>query len=135
MTAWSLHTGGCLCGSVRFEAIPSAKNPHTCSCKMFQRHTGSLSTAWVEFPKSSVSWTGEGGQPSTYRSSANSSRAFCANCGSTIGAIDDQPTVALLVGCFDNTDRKDLVASAHSFQNHKPSWWEITTCPLNEKTK
>ncbi|WP_461404091.1 GFA family protein [Falsiruegeria mediterranea] len=110
-----MHRGGCLCGSIRFETTAKAENPHTCSCKMCQRHTGSLSAAWVEFPKSAVSWTGEGGPPSTYRSSAISSRAFCPACGSTIGAIDDQPTIALLVGCFDTTEHDDLIASSHSF--------------------
>ena len=42
-----------------------------------------------------------GGAPAVYRSSDYSSRAFCPHCGSSLGAIDDAPTVALLIGAFD----------------------------------
>jgi hypothetical protein len=34
-------------------------------------------------------------------------------CGSSIGAIDDQPTVALLLGAFDSTNSKELAATSH----------------------
>lgn len=45
-----LFEGGCLCGWIRFQARGPAQKPHTCSCKMCQRHTGAPTTAWVEFP-------------------------------------------------------------------------------------
>lgn len=90
-----IRSGGCLCGSIRFEVTGEPGNPHTCSCDICQRHSGAPSLAWVEFERDVVTWTGEGGAPSTFRSSDYSSRAFCPVCGSTLGAIDDAPTVAL----------------------------------------
>ncbi len=117
------YAGGCLCGDIRFEARGPAEKPHTCSCRMCQRHSGSLTLAWVEFPRDSVSWTGPGGQPSTFRSSDYSSRAFCARCGSTIGAIDDQPTVALVLGVFDKPKGAELMPAYHSFRTGRPKWW------------
>lgn len=126
MSDTSIHTGGCLCGAIRFEATGPALKPHTCSCKMCQRHSGALTTAWVEFSADNVLWTGPGGVPATYRSSDDSSRAFCPTCGSTLGAIDDDPVVALLVGAFDNTDRKDLVPNGHSYRSSRPSWWRVS---------
>jgi hypothetical protein len=125
MTPKETYVGGCLCGEIRFEAIGPALKPHTCSCEMCQRHSGSLTTVWVEFPKDSVSWTGHGGAPLTYRSSQYSQRAFCSVCGSTLGAIDDAPTVALVVGCFDKTNRKELIPLAHSYKGGRPKWWSI----------
>ncbi|MGL4727569.1 MAG: GFA family protein [Bosea sp. (in: a-proteobacteria)] len=119
------YTGGCLCGWIKFEAIGPALKPHTCSCKMCQRHTGALTAAWVEFPAEDVSWTGEGGRPSTWRSSDYSSRSFCPKCGSSIGAIDDNPVVALLLGTFDKTNHKELAATAHSFKGARPRWWGV----------
>jgi hypothetical protein len=68
---------------------------------MCQKHSGSLALCWVEFPKDAVQWVGEGGFPSLYRSSDHSSRAFCNKCGSSLGAIDDEPTVGLILGNFD----------------------------------
>jgi hypothetical protein len=92
---------------------------------MCQRHTGGLTAAWVEFPAADVTWSGQGGVPSTYRSSDFSSRAFCPKCGSSIGAIDDQPVIALLVGGFDKTGAKDLKPEYHSYRSARPRWWGI----------
>jgi hypothetical protein len=117
------YAGGCLCGHIRFAADAPALKPHTCSCLMCQRHTGAFTTAWVEFPKGAVRWTGPGGTPATYRSSDWSSRAFCPQCGSSIGAIDENPTVGLLLGTFERTNDKDLRPSGHSYRSSRPRWW------------
>jgi hypothetical protein len=122
----TVHEGGCLCGHVRFTATGSAGFPHTCSCRMCQRHSGALTLAWVEFPRTAVAWTGPGGAPSTWRSSAGSSRAFCPRYGSTIGAIDDAPVVALVVGAFDAPHRKALMPGSHSYRSARPRWWHVT---------
>ncbi len=120
------HLGGCLCGAIRFEATGPADFPHTCSCKMCQRHSGALTVAWVEFPNDAVTWTGPGGKPATYRSSTGSSRAFCPTCGSTLGALDDKPVTALVLGVFDAPNRKDLVPQSHSYRSGRPPWWHVS---------
>ena len=116
------YTGGCLCGAIRFEADPPADFPHYCSCKMCQRHSGAVALPWVEFPAGAVRWTGPGGPPSVWRSSPRSSRAFCPTCGSSIGAIDDAPVVALLLGTFDSANRAALVPASHSYRGGLPRW-------------
>ncbi|GAA4117936.1 GFA family protein [Aminobacter aganoensis] len=120
-----IHGGGCLCGAIRFQALGPAGKPHTCSCRICQRHTGALTAAWVEFASDKVSWTGPGGAPSVYRSSDYSSRAFCASCGSSLGAIDDAPVVALLVGAFDKPGSLEFKPTAHSFRGGRPKWWHV----------
>jgi len=92
---------------------------------MCQRHSGALTVSWVEFPSEAVTWCGEGGRPSTFRSSDYSSRAFGAQCGSTLGAIDDQPVVALVLGVFDKPTAKALAPTAHSFRSARPRWWHV----------
>lgn len=119
------HTGGCICGAIRFEAKGPAGKPHTCSCKLCQKHSGALTVAWVEFPSDAVAWTGPGGAPATYRSSDYSSRAFCGTCGSTLGAIDDAPVVALMLGCFDKANAIDLIPVSHSYRGGRPKWWHV----------
>ncbi len=119
------YEGGCLCGNIRFSARGPARKPHTCSCKMCQRHSGALTVAWVEFPSDSVAWTGPGGAPASWRSSKWSSRAFCTACGSTIGSIDDKPVIALVLGAFDSANRKELAPTSHSFVSMRPSWWRV----------
>lgn len=119
------YTGGCLCRRIRFEVSGVPGKPHTCSCKMCQRHSGALTVAWVEFPKGDVCWTGPGGAPSTYRSSDFSSRSFCPACGSTLGAVDDGPVVALVLGSFDKPNAKDLKPVSHSYRGLRPKWWHV----------
>jgi hypothetical protein len=117
--------GGCLCGAVRFEALGKPQNPHTCSCEWCQRHSGATSLAWVEFARSDVRWTGEAGEPTLYRSSDYSSRAFCGRCGSTLGAIDDAPAVGLVLGAFDDKSDPALQPTAHSFEDLCPAWAKV----------
>jgi hypothetical protein len=116
------YEGGCLCGHIRFAAEGPPLKPHTCSCKMCQRHSGAVTLHWVEFPAEKVTWTGPGGRPSVWRSSDYSSRSFCPTCGSTLGAIDDKPVVALVLGSFDSNNRRELAPNSHSFAAKTPKW-------------
>jgi hypothetical protein len=119
--------GGCLCGFIRFRASGEPELPHTCSCEMCRRHSGALTVAWVEFPATAVDWTGKGGKPVTWRSSEASSRAYCPQCGSTLGAIDDAPVIALTVGAFDDAGQAALKPTDHSFVDKRPDWWHVQT--------
>lgn len=121
------YDGGCLCGAIRFRASGTPGRPHTCSCAMCRRHSGALSVAWVEFPREAVAWIGPGGPPSTWRSSPGSSRAFCPRCGSTLGAIDDAPVVALVTGAFDKPHLKALAPTYHTFVSRRPRWWHMAS--------
>ena len=117
--------GGCLCGHIRFRASGEPGFPHTCSCRMCQTHTGSLTAVWVEFPRDAVEWTGPGSAPALFRSSGTSSRAFCPVCGSSIGAVDDAPVIALLTGAFDKPHLKSLKPQSHSYVSARPKWWQF----------
>jgi len=119
------YEGGCLCGHIRFRATGPAGSPHTCSCRMCQRHSGALTLCWAEFPPGHVDWTGPGGPPATWRSSKGSSRAFCPTCGSTLGALDDSGVVALVIGSFDAPDRQALAPVGHSYASRRPRWWHV----------
>jgi hypothetical protein len=127
----TVYGGGCLCGWIRYEAIGPANDPHTCSCRQCQRHSGAPTTVWVEFPRDGVSWTGPGGEPSTFRSSGTTRRAFCPRCGSSIGALDDAPTIELLIGGFDEADQATLRPRRHAFEDRKPQWWHVDTGPAD----
>jgi hypothetical protein len=115
-------SGGCLCGFIRFTAT-NPVSTHSCSCDICQKHSGCQTAVWLEFHSADVEWTGEGGTPSLYRSSKTSSRAFCARCGSSLGAIDDAPVTALLSGVFDHNKAVIFSPHSHSFQDMKPDWW------------
>ena len=120
-----IFSGGCLCGNITFEAKGTPANPHTCSCTMCQRQSGAPTLIWVEFARDKVSWTGAGGAPAVWRSSTASSRAFCPTCGSTLGAIDDKPVIAMVTGVFDKPHLLPLKPDYHSYKGKRPKWWHL----------
>ncbi len=125
MSKAKYYDGGCLCGNIRFTATSPVLNPHTCSCRQCQRHSGALTQSWVEFPSDHVEWNGPGGEPCTWRSSDYSCRSFCAKCGSTIGAIDNEPIIAIAIGVFDSPGRQALKPQSHSYTSRSPKWWNV----------
>lgn len=92
---------------------------------MCRKHSGALTLVWVEAASDNVRWTGPGGAPALWRSSPRSSRAFCPRCGSTLGAFDDEPVIALVTGVFDKPHLKALKPQGHSFKGSKPRWWHV----------
>lgn len=106
-----IRTGGCLCGSIRFETRAVPRNAHTCSCEICQRHSGATSLIWVEFNADDVLWTGSGG---------------------TLGAIDHEPVVALVWASFDNREDEALRPHAHSFEDVCPVWAKIPSMTTGE---
>ena len=75
-------TGGCLCGSLRYEASEPPDLNGTCQCRACQKWTGGAYLAFAGFPKTAFRFTQ--GEPKFYRSSAVMERGFCANCGSGV---------------------------------------------------
>ncbi|MDQ9091572.1 hypothetical protein RC083_08220 [Pseudoalteromonas haloplanktis] len=84
-----------------------------------------MTQVWVELSKEQIQWTGSGGSSKLWRSSEYSSSAFCSECGSTIGAIDDKPTLALALGTFDLPNCKGFIPQSHSYISNLPKWWRI----------
>ena len=116
-------SGGCLCGHITFTATGVPLHPHSCACRMCQRNSGAPALVWVTYPADAVTWDGPGGAPQLWRSSPKSSRAFCPRCGSTLGAVDDAPTIGLVSGVFDRPNLACLAPVSHSYRTSRPRWW------------
>lgn len=79
MTDIKIFTGGCLCGSVRFEVTGLPNKVGTCHCRMCQKWTGSVYAVGARFPEAAFQMTQ--GKMGIYRSEIME-RGFCTNCGS-----------------------------------------------------
>src|SRR5262245_57592987 len=75
-------TGGCLCGSVRYEAEVFLGDAHYCHCRMCQRSTGAPAAIGVFVKSGTLRFSKE--QPKFYRSSPLAERGFCPHCGSQL---------------------------------------------------
>ena len=76
------HTGGCMCGEIRFEC-QSPPNPSTvCYCVYCRHAVGSVSVAWLTFKAADFAVTK--GKPAACESSPGVARTFCGTCGTSL---------------------------------------------------
>jgi len=106
------HTGGCQCGTVKFQASGTPRFVSKCHCNSCRNATGAAFSTWVGFADEQVRWLKAA--PSTHASSPGVARGFCADCGTPLTyAGDDWPgETHLLIGVFDTpsafTPNKDV---------------------------
>ena len=117
--------GGCLCGQIRFTAVGKPSFPHMCSCHMCQKWSGAPAVAWVEFPLDGFSWNGPGGEPAGFQSSEKTRRGYCAQCGSTLCAIDEgYDKISLTISTFDEPSLL-VPGKQHSYRDSAPDWFTM----------
>ena len=75
-------TGGCLCGTVRYEAEVYLRSGYYCHCRTCQRTSGAPAEIAVPVKPGTLRFTAA--QPKFYRSSAFAERGFCPQCGARL---------------------------------------------------
>ena len=97
-------TGGCLCGSVRYESSAEAIAMGNCHCRDCQRATGSAYASGLLVPQSAVTITGD---VKYYEVTGDSGsivcRGFCPNCGSRLFSKPPNPELmGIMAGSLDD---------------------------------
>jgi hypothetical protein len=113
----AVHSGGCLCGAVRFEATGTPKWVVNCHCRSCRRHTASPMTTFTGF--ADENFTIVAGEPKVFESSPQTRRTFCGDCGTplTYFADWDPGMVHLYVCSLDSPD--DFAPKFHvNFAEH-----------------
>ena len=92
--------GGCLCGSIRYEATGQPYNITHCHCLDCRRSGGAPFVTWASFSRSGFRFTT--GQPRELPW-AGRLRSFCPNCGTplTFLAAADAGEIDVTVCSFD----------------------------------
>jgi hypothetical protein len=101
--AQTRRTGGCQCGSVRYELLTPPVHASVCHCRMCQKASGGPLMAFARVRKDKLRWTR--GQPASFRSSNLVERHFCAACGTplTYNFIDG-PNISVTSGSLDDPE-------------------------------
>jgi hypothetical protein len=116
-------TGGCLCGSLRYEAVGAPQYAGYCCCGDCRKASGSGFIPFVSFESSALRFTGESRQ---FRSPSfrgtEAVRNFCPNCGSLVfggeAGIDTSHT--LYAGTLD--DPSLFEPKVAIFDRDRPHW-------------
>ncbi len=116
-------TGGCLCGTVRYEAEVYLKSAHYCHCRMCQRSSGAPIEVAAFVKAGTLVFTE--GEPKYFKSSPFARRGFCADCGSRLvwEAPGRPDWTSLSVGCLDRPER--VTPSGHVGVQGQLPWFQL----------
>ena len=112
--------GGCLCGAVRFSAIPENTEIDACHCGMCQRMAGGPVLA-VKCGKTLE--LADGAPVSFYQSSEWAERGFCQQCGSSMfWRMRDGSMSFVHAGAFDALP-SEMSLDVEIFIEDKPPYY------------
>lgn len=107
------HTGGCLCGTIRYSAVAEPHNVTHCHCRMCQRSVGAAMVTWMTFRSGEVAFAG---RLSYHRSSDKGRRGFCPECGASLTFThkDLPDEVDVTVASLDNPEAVQPLDHIHT---------------------
>ena len=119
-----LHSGGCLCGAVRYEVRgPLRREVNACHCRICRRFTGGLWAGTAAWRKDvsiedddALTW---------YQSSPHARRGFCGRCGSGLfweGTGD--PDLVIAASSLD--EPSGLRLTMHSMTVEAADFWDFS---------
>ncbi len=122
MTTIRPATGGCLCGSVRYEIRSPLRDVVNCHCSMCQRLHGGFGPH-SKAKKADITITKDDGL-AWYESSEVARRGFCCKCGSSLFWDPfEQDSTGIVAGSLDSPT--SLKTIGHIFVREKADFYEI----------
>lgn len=117
-------TGGCLCGSVRYELHSEPFDAGWCHCRTCQLWGGAPAMPFASVSAGSFKWTMGERKVRRIRSSSFGQREFCGECGTPLRVqVDHQPeTVDLPTVTLDEPDH--IRPQVHIFYGSKVAWFD-----------
>jgi hypothetical protein len=116
------HTGGCLCGAVKFEIDGPMRDVVACHCEQCMKTHGNFG-AYSATDKDKLKFTEDHGL-TWFISSDTARRGFCRECGASLfWEPNFADYTAVAAGALDNPTGLKLVR--HIFTDDKPDWYEI----------
>lgn len=115
-------TGGCMCGTVRWELAEPPIGSGICHCKRCQRRTGSAVSYSALALKANLEIVSGEDSLGFYAPDEGWHKYFCRECGSAIFTLNpDQPElVGMRMGGFDGDP--GVRPAFHQFTNYAPAW-------------
>ena len=99
------HTGGCLCGAVRYTVSEPLREILVCHCGECRRWHGGPG-AYTAAPREALAFVGDGEAAVRWiespASETGASRAFCTRCGSSLfWRVPGRSTISIAAGSLD----------------------------------
>ena len=118
----SSHSGGCLCGAVRYQVRGPLRGVVNCHCEMCRRLHGAFG-AYTKAQDSELKITEERGL-AWYESSEKARRGFCRDCGANLfWQPSGMQTTSIAAGTLDQPS--GLATIGHIFTAEKGDFYDI----------
>ena len=116
-------TGGCMCGSVRYELKSDPFDAGWCHCRTCQLTSGAPAMVFASVPDGHLVWTKGKEKVRQVRSSSFGHRVFCGECGTPfLMRVDHQPeTVDFSVATLDSPET--VAPGFHIFWASRVYWF------------
>ena len=116
-------SGGCLCGSIRYELMTEPDYVAFCHCETCRKATGAPAVVYSVYLDKNVNFTK--GERKTYQSSLGVSRTFCGDCGTPL-SYESEWQGDVVIGFFVGTlDEPDLFPpQRHVFHSERVKWFD-----------
>tara|TARA_R110000868_G_scaffold135179_1_gene347485 strand:- start:871 stop:1281 length:411 start_codon:yes stop_codon:yes gene_type:complete len=118
-----IHTGGCLCGALRYEARGEPDMAGHCYCADCRKASGSGFIPFMNFSASALTISGPSRQTVTPSArSTPSTRNFCISCSSLVfgGVVGESENFTIYAGSLDDpTGFRPQIAI---FAAGRPDW-------------
>lgn len=117
-------TGGCHCGSVRYEAKGAPVYIPYCHCCSCRKSTGAPVVAFVMFEAAQIKFVR--GVRKIYASSPGVGRGFCADCGTPLTYEAEWGGTSVVEVYISTLDKPDLFApDRHVFFSDRLGWFDV----------
>ena len=121
-TKSTIHSGGCLCGQVRFQARNLGPALSFCHCRQCLKTHGNFA-AYARLSPDNLLFERQEGL-SWYASSAQAKRGFCRNCGASLFWAPTQGGhISVSAGCLDQPT--GLTPETHIFVASKGDYYRL----------
>ena len=121
------HTGGCLCGAIRYAVNAPITALRACHCTHCQKNTGS--GASVNAVVAGADFSVTQGTPKRFTTRADSGRTlyryFCGDCGSPLYTHRENSPEWIVVKAGTLDDTSALKITAHIWTGSKRAWSHI----------
>lgn len=118
------RSGGCLCGTVRYQLKSDPFDAGWCHCRTCQLFGGSPAMTFASVRASDWQWTSGADKVRRFRSSSFGHREFCSECGTPLRIqVHHQPeTVDFPIATLDDPD--SVQPEFHIFFSSKVAWFD-----------
>ncbi|MGC4008815.1 MAG: GFA family protein [Pseudomonas sp.] len=120
-----MHSGGCLCGAVRYEISGELAPIQVCHCGQCRKAQGGPFATNLPVDRAAFRLLSGESELAEYRATPEKKRVFCRTCGSPIySARDALPeTLRVRAATLDEPVRTKL--EAHYYVDSRATWWPL----------